>query len=166
MYQRVLTTLDGSALARAALPHVAHVVQAGSQVYLLTVIPDREALRGDLAGSAYEFLTSGQSLDDLVEATYATAHAEAVARLADGRRYLAELGIDEVERVIAEGLPGNEILNALEQHGCDAIVMGTRGHGGLGREVLGSVAEFVLRHAGDAAVVLVGPRAIQHRRPG
>ena len=165
MYQRVLTTLDGSSLARAALPHVAHVAHPATDVYLLTVIPDRETLRRDLAGSAYEFLTSGQSLDDLVEATYATAHAEAVARLADGSRYLAELGVREVEQVIAEGLPGNEILNALEQLRCDAVVMGTRGHGGLGREVLGSVAEFVLRHAGDTAVVLVGPRAIQRRQP-
>ena len=37
--------------------------------------------------------------------------------------------------------------------------MATRGHSGLGREVVGSVAEYVLRHAGPVAVVLVGPRA-------
>jgi nucleotide-binding universal stress UspA family protein len=37
--------------------------------------------------------------------------------------------------------------------------MPTRGHGGLGREVVGSVAEYVLRQPGEAAVVLVGSRA-------
>jgi nucleotide-binding universal stress UspA family protein len=106
MYQRVLATLDGSRLSRAALSHVAEVAGPDALVYLLTVIPDRAILRQDIAGSAYEFLTSGQSLDDLVEATYATAHAEAVAHLADGRDRLKELGVGAIEEVIAEGLPG------------------------------------------------------------
>ena len=47
--------------------------------------------------------------------------------------------------------------------GCDAIAMGARGHGhgrsGTGRDAIGSVAEAVVLNAGDAAVIVIGPRA-------
>lgn len=46
-----------------------------------------------------------------------------------------------------QGDPATEILAAAESWRADLIVMGTHGRGGLGRLVLGSVAEAVMRHA-------------------
>jgi nucleotide-binding universal stress UspA family protein len=46
---------------------------------------------------------------------------------------------------VEEGLPVEVILEVAQ--GCDMIVMGTHGRGGIGRALMGSVAEQVLREA-------------------
>jgi nucleotide-binding universal stress UspA family protein len=48
---------------------------------------------------------------------------------------------------LAEGDPGNEIVHVAQEAQCDLIVMGTHGRKGLGRLLLGSVAEKVLRQS-------------------
>lgn len=52
-----------------------------------------------------------------------------------------------VQRLMVEGDPAPEILRAAKETGCDVIVMGTHGRTGLGRMLVGSVAEQVLRRA-------------------
>ena len=54
---------------------------------------------------------------------------------------------DRVETALLDGPPSNEILRDAEESGCDLIVMGTHGRGGLNRLLLGSVAERVVRSA-------------------
>jgi nucleotide-binding universal stress UspA family protein len=46
-----------------------------------------------------------------------------------------------------QGDPANEIVRVAADLGCDLIVLGTHGRGGLGRLLMGSVAEEVLRRA-------------------
>jgi nucleotide-binding universal stress UspA family protein len=48
---------------------------------------------------------------------------------------------------VAEGRPADVILDTAAREGCDLIVMGTHGRSGLGRAVMGSVAEEVTRRA-------------------
>jgi nucleotide-binding universal stress UspA family protein len=52
-----------------------------------------------------------------------------------------------MEHLLVEGDPVTAILRAAEEVGCDLIVMGTHGRTGLGRLLLGSVAEQVVRRA-------------------
>jgi nucleotide-binding universal stress UspA family protein len=52
-----------------------------------------------------------------------------------------------VETLILEGDPVDMILRAAEETHSDVIVMGTHGRTGLGRLLLGSVAESVIRKA-------------------
>jgi hypothetical protein len=52
-----------------------------------------------------------------------------------------------VEHRLADGNPSEEILRQARDTGCDLIVMGTHGRRGLGRLLLGSVAEEVMRKA-------------------
>jgi nucleotide-binding universal stress UspA family protein len=52
-----------------------------------------------------------------------------------------------VEHWIFQGDPATEILAAAEKIKCDLIVMGTHGRTGLGRLLMGSVAEQVVRKA-------------------
>jgi nucleotide-binding universal stress UspA family protein len=52
-----------------------------------------------------------------------------------------------VETVLREGHPAVEILRMANEIGCDLIVMGTHGRTGLGRLLMGSVAEQVVRQA-------------------
>ena len=48
---------------------------------------------------------------------------------------------------LVEGEPVDEILRVAKETGCDLIVMGTHGRRGLGRVIMGSVAEKVVRTA-------------------
>lgn len=53
----------------------------------------------------------------------------------------------KVSRKVVVGEPAEEIVREAKQRPCDMIVMGTHGHSGVTRVLLGSVAEGVLRHA-------------------
>jgi nucleotide-binding universal stress UspA family protein len=79
------------------------------------------------------------------------------AELRDFVRPAEEQGIG-CEGVTVEGRPARAIAQYAQQHGVDLIVMGTHGHGGFERLVLGSVTEKVLRKA-PCPVLTVGPRA-------
>lgn len=60
---------------------------------------------------------------------------------------------------VAEGHhPGKAILNLVQEHQADMIVLGTESKTGLERILLGSTAEYVIRHA-DCPVLTVGPNA-------
>jgi nucleotide-binding universal stress UspA family protein len=52
-----------------------------------------------------------------------------------------------VEYRLVEGEAATEILRMAQEMGCDLIVLGTHGRTGLGRLLLGSVAEQVMRRA-------------------
>jgi len=63
-----------------------------------------------------------------------------------------------VEADVSSGPPGERIAAAAAKHGVDLIVMGTQGRTGLARLLLGSVAEYVLRHA-PCPVLTIKPGA-------
>ncbi len=53
----------------------------------------------------------------------------------------------EVDYRLVEGEPGPAIARLAQDVDCDLVVMGTHGRSGLMRMLLGSTAEYVLRHA-------------------
>ena len=55
--------------------------------------------------------------------------------------------VDRIETSLLEGPPSTKIIEYADDVGCDLIVMGTHGRGGLNRLLLGSVAERVVRSA-------------------
>jgi nucleotide-binding universal stress UspA family protein len=65
----------------------------------------------------------------------------------------------QVRFLIWEGDPGEGIVEAAEAERADMIVVGTHGRSGLGRLLLGSVSEHVIRHAA-VPVLVVRPRAL------
>ncbi len=79
----------------------------------------------------------------------------------DVRTRLADRhGLDpwvEVEYRVGEGEPSAEIIRMAGEVGANLIVMGTHGRTGLGRLLLGSVAEAVLRRAPCAVLTLKAP---------
>jgi len=67
----------------------------------------------------------------------------AAQKLVDrGRR----LGM-RVDFLIWEGEPGESIVAAAEAEGADLIVVGSHGRGAVGRFLIGSVSDHVVRHA-------------------
>jgi nucleotide-binding universal stress UspA family protein len=77
-----------------------------------------------------------------------------------GRDALAELcpslGEDCTGHFI-EGRPGPAIVKFCEQHDCDLLIMGTHGHNWLNRVMLGSCADYVLRHAPCPVMTIKNP---------
>lgn len=160
MYKKILVTVDGSPLARTAVGQAAALAAgSGTEVVVAQVIDPLETLRREAEGQ-YE-LTDGDPgrIAAMVEELHFSRRDRARTEVEHAAGELKAAGVGSVRTEVLEGLAGNEIVNLAQREDCDAIVMATRGHGGLGREVVGSVAEFVLRHAGRAAVVMVGPRA-------
>ncbi len=86
-----------------------------------------------------------------------TARAEQSVRESEART-LAQLKPSDpqvrFEHQLEEGDPVEQILHAAKVNQCDLIVMGTHGRTGLGRLLMGSVAEQVLRKA-DCPVLTV-----------
>ncbi len=68
----------------------------------------------------------------------------------------ADPGI-QVEHVVKEGAPAEEIICLAQESHSDVIVMGTHGRTGLGRVLMGSVAEEVLRKAPCPVLTVKAP---------
>ena len=75
----------------------------------------------------------------------------------DALKELADSFDLKVETISTEGDPGHEIVRVAEEINADLIVFGTHGHSGWKRFTLGSVAEFVSKHA-PCAVFMIRPK--------
>jgi len=139
MYQKILLTLDGSALADEAIEHAADIAAtSGGHVVLLDVVPEH---RGPFPFS--------------IEAWRHAERDEAEEHLQQVKQRLAAK-VPEVEVIIAEGAtPGRTIVDVARRLGCDAVVMATHGRTGLQRLLHGSVSSYVSQHVASADVLLV-----------
>jgi nucleotide-binding universal stress UspA family protein len=89
------------------------------------------------------------------------------ARIDQVRERREQLAQDLVERGREEGVevsflvwsgdPGDMIVEAAEAEHADMIIVGSHGRGAVGRFLIGSVSEFVVRHA-RCPVLVVRPR--------
>jgi nucleotide-binding universal stress UspA family protein len=153
MYQKILVPLDGSKVAEAILPCVVWLARGfDARVTLLTVAPSRkEAGQPSPRASG---LSSAETMERL--AIEPTRYLEGVAKYLEVRRI-------EAEPVVVEGDAAETILAQARERGCDLIAMSTRGRSGLGRGLLGSVTDAVVRSS-DIPVLVVGPRSSPQRR--
>lgn len=94
-------------------------------------------------------LRSTASLERVRKARQAWAEAEIERRLAD----LRAAGV-RARGLVRVGEPPVEILSAAADEGADFIVMGTAGLGRVGRLLMGSVADRVIREARCPVVTL------------
>ncbi len=123
---RILVPLDGSALAEAAMWKAVELVNGGT----LSLLRAAEA----------HTLPGADPVDAQVNAV-----REAEEYLAAAVRRLEDRGIKKVETHVWYGPSAAAIVEAAEVQKADLIVMSTHGRSGLGRLILGSVAESVLR---------------------
>jgi len=64
----------------------------------------------------------------------------------------------EIQRLVLVGNAEEVIVREAEERGCDLIVMGTAGRGGIGRLLLGSVAEHVSRKSPCPVLLVRGDK--------
>ena len=60
---------------------------------------------------------------------------------------VAALGLAAAETRVVMGAPGAALVELAEELPASVVVIGTRGHGGLRRAVLGSVSDHIVRHS-------------------
>jgi len=142
----ILVSLDGSAIAEAALPYAEGVATATGAPVLIVAVADEEPTRVLTVGLTPSTRAAlVESLRDPLEA-YINDTAEAVRAR----------GVAASVRVVV-GDPVDEILTAAENSGAAMIVMATHGRGGAARWLIGSVADKVMRLS-SCPVLLVRPK--------
>jgi nucleotide-binding universal stress UspA family protein len=91
----------------------------------------------------------------LSKEAHAEYHAEETAKVIGPiKALLAQHDITNYSIDEREGHPADEIVKAAKKHDVDLIMMGTHGHGFLGRALMGSVATKVVAKT-NTSVLLV-----------
>ena len=144
MYKRILVPTDGSSISLNAADAAIELARAfgGDMVALSIAVP--EPVLQSLDGAMV--LDPGQQVDVLLE--QANGFATALA----GRAQAAGVPCTAVTAFALD--PGEAIVNAVRQHGCDLVVMGSHGRRGLSRLLAGSVTQAVLAYAPVPVMVL------------
>ncbi len=138
----ILAPIDGSVLAESALPKAVELAQmSGARLFLL-----RAAEAHTLPGV------------DPTEAQVKVV-SEAEAYLANLETRLRTTGFERVQTSVWYGPAAYSIVEAARLYHADLIVMTTHGRSGVGRLILGSVAESVLRGTRTPILLLRAPEA-------
>ena len=139
---RILVPLDGSPASDRAIKHAVAKAdgRAGAEIHLLHVQP--ALLPHDASELARPGLPGASLASDDLDRVFGTAS-----------RALEQAGIRYITHNV-HGDAAQEIAFYADTHGCDEIVMGTRGLGSIRNLLMGSVAMKVL-HLVKVPVTLV-----------
>ena len=142
--KNVLFATDFSPTSEAALPYAAAICRRfGATLHAAHVISDASLL---MMTGGVDYVTMGTIYDDAQNE--AKGKLEHLADRFEGVPHRSHVCHGQVWKALARILEENEI---------DLIVVGTHGRTGLGKLLLGSVAEDILRHA-PCPVLTVGPK--------
>ncbi len=139
---------DGSHSARTAeAVFTAWPVFQSEHLTVVTVAEIAVPVAAGFTPGMYDqaFESYARSADEVRQETQKEAAGEA--------HRLVDAGF-AADAITLEGDPASEIVRYAVEQGVGTIVMGTRGHTGLARLILGSVARNVLLHAGCSVLVV------------
>ncbi len=140
-FKKVLIAVDPSMIAaHAAEIGVELAAGIGAQVALFHAINPPESFAADTGAAASELI--------------AMARREA-KELIDGLRQRLNLNAS-VAAFVETGNPALEIVKAAKTWPADLVVIGSHGRSGVGRALLGSVAEEVMRRAPCPVLIVKG----------
>ncbi|MDX1961587.1 MAG: universal stress protein [Pirellulales bacterium] len=137
----VLFPTDFSTASDAALPH-ASILAQGSNARMV-ILHVEEPPVAYAAGQFYYGVSEPdkQVLEKMLQAVVP-----------------ADSAIAHEHRLVV-GDPSEEVIRVAKEEHADMIVMGTHGRSGVARLLMGSVAEYVLRHAPCPVMVIRQPEA-------
>lgn len=145
MYQRILVAIDGSQAAQLALEQALNIAELADSTVTAVFVAEHAAQMIDI----------GTGLLDESALTGASAEA-ALATLGDARAFFEQRGVRGVTRIV--DAYGEDVVSVLSRVAdtceADLVVMGTHGRRGIGRLLLGSIAEAFVRRA-NMPVLLV-----------
>ncbi len=130
---KILIPVDGSPQSLLAVHHVLRLVGAGLKARAVVANVQE-------AANLYEMVVAH---DPAVLQKVSDAAGRDLVRPAVA--LLSAAGV-QVESAVASGDPAQQLLELLERHACDAVVMSTRGSG-LRAAVLGSVSQELVQRS-------------------
>ncbi len=143
MYNRILVPLDGSPVAEAVLPQAEMLAKcANAEIVLLSVITH----------PSVDYYIPDPAMALSVHMEQQNATRKYLQRVADD---LTGQGL-RVRTEMCDGPVAEAVLDYADSTQSDLIAMSTHGRSGIGRFLLGSVAEKVIRSA-KVPVLLVRP---------
>jgi nucleotide-binding universal stress UspA family protein len=148
--KNVLFATDFSATSEAALPYATAICRRfGATLYAAHILSEANLL---LMTGGVDYVSMGTIYED--------AHTEAKEKLDQIAAHLEGL---PVRCYVRHGQVWKGLAGLIEENEIDLIVLGTHGRTGLGKLLLGSVAEDILRHA-PCPVLTVGPKVSGHAK--
>jgi nucleotide-binding universal stress UspA family protein len=139
LIRKVLVPVDGSESSKSALDMALAIAQASkAECIVLEVIEDFGPLPG-----YYDAAPPGKDrVKWISEQRFEKVHPALESTSVVWRR------------LIVEGYPAEEIIKVSETEKVDMIVIGSRGHGAIGRFLVGSVSDRVVHHASCSVTVV------------
>ncbi len=136
--KNIILPMDGSPIAEQALPLTATIARSlGAKVYPTWVVPPAPAFYGDYVAYSPE----------TYQMLYQDTEKAAGEYLAKVETRLREAGVDQVENKVLLGSPAAAIVDLTEEIPNSLVTMTTHGRSGMGRFVLGSVADRVVGYS-------------------
>jgi universal stress protein A len=155
-YGHLLVSVDFSKHSKKTIEYATRLaVLTDASIKLLHVcqIPEHPA-------AFYHGLHSG---NDLIKSLVEMATREASEQLSLASGEIRAQGL-KVQPILRVGNPYEEIVRAAKEMKTDLIIIGSYGHRGLGRLLLGSTAERVLQYAPCAVLIVKDESAKSMRR--
>jgi nucleotide-binding universal stress UspA family protein len=152
MYKKILVCLDGSELAEQILPYaIEQAFHFNSKLVLLRIFSEPGFAGLAVPGfPSVRLETGGMEKQIKKEEADANQYLNTVAE-----SILAQKGL-KADCVAELGVAGERIVEYAADNNIELIMLATHGRSGPGRVILGSVADYVVRHA-RAPVLLVRP---------
>ncbi len=137
---KILLSTDGSEEAQLALSTaVDQANSTDSELHVVTVGP----YNPDPAYATHEASFKWETYEDVIEGI----GKEVQQILDDQVKKVEEAGGTVQDAYVRRGRKDQEIVRLAEEIGAGLIVIGSRGHGGVRRALMGSVSDSVVRHA-------------------
>ncbi len=148
--KNILFCTDFSPRSELALPYAVAIARRfGSQLHLVHVLSETNLL---MMSGGVDYVSMGTIYEDA--RAEATEQLETIAQRIEGVPHRC---------YVRHGLIWSNLADIIAEHEIDLLVVGTHGRTGLGKLLLGSVAEDILRHA-PCPVLTVGPKVSGHAR--
>ena len=147
----LLVATDGSDLAIRAAVEGVSLTRPADRVLVVAVADLLDAsLAEDATGHAAASMTPDE-LESHNRGITAEGRA-AVDATAEALRVVTSMPA-RVDTMVVDGDPGRALCRVAADVGATAVIIGSRGRGGLKRALLGSVSDYVVRHAPCSVIV-------------
>lgn len=140
----ILIPVDGSEQALLAVRHALRLVAAGLRSHFVVANVQETA-------SLYEMVVAHDPavLEKVSEDAGEDMLRPAVALLEDARQVVVQ--------EVATGDPAHTLIEIIERHGCDAVIMAAGSAGSLRAALLGSVTQYLVDHSPVPVTVVREP---------
>jgi nucleotide-binding universal stress UspA family protein len=147
-FKKIMIATDGSDCSRLATDKGIELARlSGGMVYAVHVVS--KAYLSPMDGDY--FMGMNPYWESIHEALTKQGH-----QAVDYIKSLGEMKGTNVESVLLEGNPSDELIRYAEEEKMDVVIMGTLGSTGLDRLLLGSVAGNLVRHSKVPVMVVRG----------